>query len=271
MSNKFHPNNIVTFKLNDIPYALHQYILDKLDIFKVIEDCPNEMINLIWNISPENAEIFFSIIVNDNYDIIRNNDNCIAKCVQIISFAKYVGIDTDDVRMITWSLLHKKTIVEYIRECDNLQYDNTMSDMFNIMRKDFDKKSAGRLIPILKSSNNFPIKFKFDVMFELLKYDLLRIAGLRGLAISQQNLSSCDQHDMCAIDKDNVFYRIFENYGFPIQSHSIHYSKRIFKNDKFRIRESTRRIFIDDVEIKSERQTSVEILAEHISKLILNI
>uniref|UniRef100_A0A6C0C7P9 Uncharacterized protein n=1 Tax=viral metagenome TaxID=1070528 RepID=A0A6C0C7P9_9ZZZZ len=228
MLNKFHPKNAVTFKLNGELYLLHRYILDKLDIFKVVDDCPDQMIELTWDITPENAETFFSILDDENNYI--DFDGNISKCLQTISFAKYMGAPDHIIEPMTHNLLYAD-FVNYLYGCCSAPFSKDIERMSNQKRIDINSKNmkgidAKVLILMVKSCDNFDRDFKLNTITAIFDYDIERVTRLNGWEIKFDCNSAqiCNIHPQCvgcSIGRKSEDNNIFIYYGI-IDTMTIH-------------------------------------------------
>jgi len=99
MTNNFDINDMIIFKLSNNPtkYALYKHVAEMMDIFNVVQDCPNthEIIEITWEISQENVNLALCCI---NNMIIENV--ALSTYAKIISFLRYVGLNQDMLNKI---------------------------------------------------------------------------------------------------------------------------------------------------------------------------
>ena len=119
----FRPDNFISFKLNDSEYTLHKHVIQKMDLFNSLmdNDIIIDHINIIWDISLENADIVFHCINDLSYAKSYKNINA-ESCYEIISFMKYVGVDSVHIRQIIINLLSHIYIIKYIDDYLEKQY-----------------------------------------------------------------------------------------------------------------------------------------------------
>jgi len=271
MLNRFHPNNVILFKLNGEPYMMHKYILGKLDVFKVLDDCPGQSVELVWNILPKDAETIFAVLAGDNN--LMFDDDSVIRCLQIISFIKYIGAETDVIDVVMSLLLRNKTFVNYLYECNSLSYDVNMNDILKVIPVKFDNEDIDVLLHMVKSNDNFDVDFKFILVKEMYYADMVQLKLKTGWAckLYPRNLKTCDVHQKCMIGKIEHIHNYFDYYNFPIQCHSLHFEE---------VSDTTIiplhfNMFIDDIEIKicreNDKNPILGSLAQYFSELFLSI
>ena len=160
MMNDFNPSNLVLFKVNNYDYVLHKHVAHKMDLFNSLMDKKNiviiDIINITWKISPENVNMVFHFINDFSYSKLDKNIGA-ESCNEIVSFMKYVGIESTFIRKILKNLLKCTTdIVQYVVDClENKYYDDefileTLNNHFYWTKNHIDLKNTNELSEISK-------------------------------------------------------------------------------------------------------------------------
>ena len=207
----FFKDGVTTFKINDIEYTMHNYVLKEMSIFYGIFDDKLNLhnIELKFPISQEIVESVLIFMYDSTKKILSENIKCIIDIIDIVCFMKYLGIDIKKIDKITKNMMKTKTIDNFIDECVNIVNSSELYYVFNFC-KIIDKTSSIQYMDKFKLSN-FPIEFSaycikkiIKCEFNECKFDITSIGGPR-----------------VSLD---VITNIYEKFGFDI-IHSIHFEK----------------------------------------------
>lgn len=271
MTNDFGKNSLTSFKLNDINYVLHNYVITKMDLFSSLTDSNiimDDEISLTFNISPENANIVFHGINDISY--LKSYKNITVKsCREIISFMKYVGIDCNIMRTILKNLLKHMDIIRYVtdysevKNCCKFELD-TLIYHFYWSKNCFCLNDYDVSLEISKMSE----KIKFSIFPITVKIDIVKnvIRVLSKDAICKCN--SCDRFGLLCWHYGlvNDFYHF---YGFTVQMQdiSIRWDSGYDGVTKFYVKNKC----VHNYYINDEKMNLVDIIINHIAKLLLNV
>jgi len=154
---------------------MYDHVLKTMMIFNVFIDCDvNMMLELNWNISPENIDVVFHIVNDKCYEMVRANDE-FSKHLEIVTFMKYLGVQ-QDIMKETINRMMSPRIINYINKCKSIAYDDNMMFIFdNYDWSDFRMLTGhnGKRIEFKIFIDNiitthFPIKFQKKIIKQII-------------------------------------------------------------------------------------------------------
>ena len=282
----FDQNNLISFKLNNNNYTFYNYIIKKIGLLdSLVQDVGTDNIDLSWDISLENANLVFHCVFNISYSESCKNIST-KSCFEIISFMKYIGMDDDFMRQVVKNLLKNVYIVQYIYEYSQMSpiCEFAVDTFSNYFFWDTNCYSLHDIDVLFEISKILKI---VQVLFSHLSIDL-KISIIKNvISILSKNLISnfnaLINHDFVIVDcqQDYDLYRmdcdeydgLYFSYGYygctdPYSLLSV--SFRDYNSD----------IIIESVTVNStkiynidthKKMDLVEIIIDHIAKLLLNI
>jgi len=130
MENDFCTKNMTPFKINNVEYTLHNYILETMSIFNALKDCKMDCaLEIHWDISVEKINTVFHCVVDRDYDKM-NKYYVLLDRLEIIAFMKYLGI-SDEIMKGILAIWFDGNVIDYIDKCSSVTYDDNMMFIFD--------------------------------------------------------------------------------------------------------------------------------------------
>lgn len=248
MISDFSNENMISFKINDTKYTLHNYVLKDTIIHNILNDCSvSENIELTWNISPKNVDIALHCLHNEEYG--KKIYDVDGKMIyEIMTFLKYFGVSHDRICDMIYCLM-KDNIFSIGMEFFNFDYNENVANVLDLLLKrqenDFPftyDQTAILLVELKQSKISVHDKYKFAKKF---------------LQLSEMYINLNTQN---ATDVEEL-YKIF---GFDAKICITHYrNKRTIK--------VTCNNYVLDLVKSGEQVIFRETFADHLSKLLAGI
>lgn len=199
----FQTDKIKNFKINDIPYSLHEYALKKASIFESLNDVSEGDPNIIIaNATPTDLaniiKMLYGININDIF-----TKTPVKNIVHIVSIIMHMGINLEDIKKcVTKMLDHTVDIVNDIISLESYSDSAKLIMEMHEYKKEY-SDNFDNLIDMIKKSS-FPDSLKIEFINKIIcrslsieDYDFI-------LGINSNYLFNTNTPDMRNIL--NVFY-----------------------------------------------------------------
>jgi len=170
--------------INDIPYVIHNYMLQYMHIFDVlnesmvfidgeikitIEGCIPEDVNIVFNMMYVRSSEIYDLNFNGKYNVYP-----LRKILNLLRIMMYLSIDTNDIKyMIKPKIDNKYYVIEELIDigeyndqtklfCDIFDMDsyivNFLSDLNKVSKIIYSKLPRSHKVKLLKRNTNYDLK-----------------------------------------------------------------------------------------------------------------